>query len=499
MSMPHPIRLAAIVAPLLAGCAAGPDFVRPAAPNVGRYTSDALPDKTAASEVHGGEGQRFLAGEEVSAQWWTLFQSSALDTLIEQSFKANPNLQAAQAALRVAQENMRAQQGAYFPTVSADVNASRQKTAPVFSPTLDSGASPYSLHTAQVLVSYPLDVFGGNRRQVESLAAQADSQRFQLEAARVTLATNVAAAFVQIASLRDQITALHEVLRLQIDQLAILRKQFELGEIAEAAVITQEAALAQTQTQVPSLEKQLAQQNDALSVLLGKLPSEAEIASFSLDDLSLPEDLPLSLPSKLVDRRPDVRAAEADLHAASAQIGVAVANRLPQMTLSASRGSTTTRFADLFTVGTGFWSVAADIAQPIFQGGTLLHRQRAAEAAYDQAAAQYRSVVIGAFQNVADTLQALQYDADGLRAATAAERKTKESLDIARKQLELGDVSYLSVVVAEQAYQQAVLARVQAQANRYADTAALFQALGGGWLDQPDLARSGDASSETKR
>lgn len=480
---------------MLTGCAVGPDFVPPTAPTLTHYTSDTLSDRTEGI----GEEWRLVPGTEVPRQWWTMFQSTTLNTLIDQSFKANPNFQAAQAALRVAQEQMRAQQGAYFPLISVDTNSSRQETAPALSPVLNSGSSPYSLHTAQLLVSYPLDVFGGIRRQIESEAAQAESQRFQVEAARITLATNVVAAVVQLGSLHDQISALREVVRLQNLQLAILRKQCELGELPEAAVIEQEAALAQTQAQLPTLKKLLAVQGDALAALVGKLPSENGTTDLTLASLSLPGELPLSVPSRLVEQRPDVRAAEANLHAASAQIGIAIANRLPQITLSASMGSTTTHFADLFASGTGFWGVAADMVQPAFQGGTLLHRQRAAEAAFDQAAAEYRSVVIGAFGNVADALEALKYDEDSFVSTAASEQKVKESLDVTRADFQVGDVSDLAVIIAEQAYQQAVLAHVQAQTNRYVDIAALFQALGGGWQDQPVLAQSVKPSVRTEQ
>jgi NodT family efflux transporter outer membrane factor (OMF) lipoprotein len=410
--------------------------------------------------------------------------------LIDQSLRNNPNVQAAQAALRAAQEDVSAQKGSFWPSVSGDLNSSRQETASQLSPTLNSGVNPFSLHTAQVMVSYSLDVFGGNRRQVESLAAQADSQRFQLEATRISLAANIVSGVVQAASLRDQIAATQEIIRLQTEQLAIMRKQLELGEIGGGAVIAGEAALAQVQAQLPALQKQLAAQNDALVALVGRPPGAGTMPQFTLTGLQLPEELPLSLPSKLIEQRPDVRSAEAQMHSASAQIGVAIANRLPQITLNGAIGSTSSQFSGLFTGGTGFWSVAGDVSQPIFQGGTLLHRQRSAEATFDQAGAQYRSVVIAAFQNVADVLQALRYDAEGWDAASKTEQKTKESLDIVRAQLDLGDVSYLAVVVADQAYRQALLGRIQAQANRYADAAALFLALGGGWWNEPHIAQA---------
>jgi len=466
---------------LMTGCAVGPNFQRPAAPNVDRYAPQPLPAQTASVDVKGGEAQRLVQDMDIPGQWWTLFHSKPLNELIDQALKANPDLEAAQAALRVAWENVYAQQGAFFPSVEANFNPTRQKTAGTLSSATASGSYIYSLYTAQVAVAYVPDVFGGTRRQVESLKAQADSQRFQLEATYLTLTSNVVAAAVQEAALRGQIAATTRIIDIQKQSLELLQRQYELGQIASGDVAAQEAALAQVQAMLPPLEKQLAQQRDLLARLVGRFPGEKLAEEFELSSLQLPQDLPVSLPSKLVEQRPDVRSAEEQLHSASADIGVSIANRLPNITLSANAGSSAIVINQLFTSGTGFWALGANLTQPIFEGGTLLHRQRAAEAAYDEAAAQYRSVVLTAFQNVADTLHAIQSDADALKASVAAERAAAKSLAITRSQLELGDVSYLALLNAEQAYQQAMINLVQALANRYADTAALFQALGGGW------------------
>ncbi len=476
----------AFVALLAAGCAVGPDFHRPATPGVDRYTTDPLPARTTSAEGKGGEAQAFLQDADIPGEWWTLFHSKALNELIEQALKANPDLEAAQAALRGAWENVYAQQGAFFPSVDATFNPTRQKIAKELTSPLGSNSTIYSLHTAQVTVAYTVDVFGGTRRQVESLKAQADAQRFQLEAAYLTLTSNVVAGAIEEAALRGQIAATKRIIEIQSQSLELLRRQYSLGQIAEADVVAQEAALAQTETTLPPLEKQLAQQRDMLSRLAGRFPSEALAGEFEFSSLELPHELPLSLPSKLVGQRPDVRSAEEQLHATSAEIGVAIANRLPNITLSANVGSVATQVSQLFTSGTGFWALAGNVTQPVFQGGTLLHRQRAAEDAYEQALAQYRGTVLTAFQNVADSLYAIQCDANALKAAVTAEGAAAKSLAIARTQLELGDVSYLALLNAEQTYQQAVVNRVQALANRYADTAALFQALGGGWWNRSD-------------
>ena len=475
------------VAVFVTGCAVGPDFQRPHSLAVDGYTPQALPPQTASVDRKGGEAQRFVQDMDIPGQWWTLFHSKPLNDLIEQALRANPDLEAAQASLRGAWESVYAQQGALFPSVEVSFTPTRQKTAGVLSSPLNNGSNIFSLHTAQVAVSYAPDVFGGTRRQVESLKAQAASQCFQLEAAYLTLTSNVVTAAIQEAALRGQIAATKRTIDIQKKSFELLKRQYDLGQVATLDVTAQEAALAQTETALPPLEKQLAQQRDLLARLAGRFPSEMLAEKFELASLELPQELPVSLPSKLVGQRPDVRSAEEQLHAASAEIGVAIANRLSNITLSANLGSSALAIDQLFTPGTGFWSLAGSITQPIFQGGTLLHRQRAAEAAYDQAAAQYKSTVLTAFQNVADTLHAIQSDADALKAAVAAERAAAKSLSIAHRQLELGDISYLGLLNAEQTYQQSLINLVQALASRYSDTTALFQALGGGWWNRSDM------------
>jgi NodT family efflux transporter outer membrane factor (OMF) lipoprotein len=489
-------RFAVLPVLLLSACAVGPDFKTPEAPKVERYTAAPLPGTTVSAQVAGGEPQRFVDGRDIPAQWWLLFHSPALNSLIEESLKNNPNLQQAEASLRMAQENVYAQQGAYYPSVSSNFSPSRQKDAlATVTSNAASGAAVYNLHTLQLNISYVPDVFGGNRRQVESLQAQSDAQRFEREAAYLTLTSNVVAAAVQEASLRAQIAATDKMVKLEQETLDLTKRQSELGAVPEAAVAAQITVLAQTQAQLPPLQKQLAQQRDLIAALAGRLPADMPQQTFELSALQLPQELPLTLPSQLVRQRPDVRATEENLHAASADIGVAVANMLPQFTLTAGGGSMANQLSDLFKSGTGFWSVAGGVTQPLFQGGTLLHRKRAAEAAYDAAAAQYRATVIAAFQNVADTLQALQSDADALQAAAIAEHAAADSLAIARRQVELGDMAYITLLSTEQSYQQAALNLAQAQANRYADTAALFQALGGGWWNRSGIGTENRAQT----
>jgi NodT family efflux transporter outer membrane factor (OMF) lipoprotein len=468
------------------GACVGPNFHRPAPPRVDRYTAEALPQQTASASGPGGAAQRFLMEQDVPRDWWTLFGSTELNALVTEALRVSPDVLSAQAALRQALENTAAQRGSYFPVAQAGFDASRNRNATgVLAPNLASGTALYNLFTPQVTVSYVPDVFGTNRRQVESLAATAEASRFQLDATYLTLTANVVAAAVQEAGLRAQIAATERVITLERESLTIFKRELELGAIAEADVYAQEAAVAQLEATLPPLRRQLHQTRDQLALLTGHLPAEFKPPDLQLEQLVLPVDLPLGVPSQLIERRPDVRAAEAQLHAATAQVGVAIANLLPQFTITGNVGSSATAMGDLFKAGTGFWSLGANATQTLFAGGTLLHRKRAADAALDQAAAMYKSAVLTAFQNVADALHALDTDADGLNAASRAETAAQKSLEVARHQLELGSVSYLALLIAEQTYQQAAIALIQARASRFTDTAALFQALGGSITPPP--------------
>jgi NodT family efflux transporter outer membrane factor (OMF) lipoprotein len=470
----------------LGGCAVGPNFQAPAPPDVSAYTRQPLASETSAADIAGGGAQRLVQDRDVPGRWWTLYQSPALNALVERALNANPDLEAARAALRAAREAYYGQRAALLPSVDGGYTLQRQQANATLAPPLTSTNNLFTLSTAQLSISYTPDVFGGLRRQAESVRAQADAQRFQTEATYLTLTTNVVNAAIQAAMLRDQIAAIRAIIKSESDVLDILRRQFALGEIGRGDVVGQEAALAQAQQTLPPLEKQLAQAEDLIADLTGRVPSQAEADDIRLASLTLPSDLPLSLPSRLVEQRPDIKAAEANLHAASAEVGVAIANRLPNITLSGIAGGASTDITRMFADGNPFWAVSGTVTQSIFDAGALRHRQRAAEAAYDQAAAQYRSTVLSAFQNVADTLQALRLDATTLRAAAASERSAAESLAIARHQLDVGQVDAVVVLTSEQTYQQALVARVQAQAGRYADTAALFQALGGGWWNRTE-------------
>jgi NodT family efflux transporter outer membrane factor (OMF) lipoprotein len=474
-------------ATLVGGCAVGPDFERPAAPDAERYTREPLGAGTASAPIADGQAQKFVNDLEIPSQWWTLFRSPGLNALIVRSIKSNPSLEAAIAAMRVAQETTRAQEGKFFPLVQGNFMPTRQHVAQSLSSPLSSGDLTFNLFTAQALVSYTFDVWGLNRRLVESLQAQADSQHFVVEAAYLTLTSNVVTAAIQEASLREQISTTVQLININSKMLDTLRRQLALGQVTRIDVAAQEAALAQVAATLPPLRKALAQQRDLLAALSGRFPSEEPPEKFTLARLHLTRDLPVAVPSKLIEQRPDVRSSEELLHSSAALVGVAIANMLPNFTVNATGGYTSTQLAGLVSPENLFWSVAGSATQTVFDAGTLLHEKRAAEAAYDQAAAQYRSTVIAALQNVADALRAIQQDAHALKAAVDFERAAKISLDLVTQQMLTGYANILLLLNAQQTYLQARLAVVQAQAARLADTAALFQALGGGWWNRaPD-------------
>jgi len=476
---------------LVAGCTVGPNFVRPAAPDVTRYTQAPLGPTASAPNVAGGESQRFLDGQDIPAGWWELFESPPLNVLVERALKANPDLKAAEAALTAAHENMLAQRGGYFPAVSASFAASRSKTSAELSPTPNSGALLFNLFTPEVSVSFLPDVFGLNRRLVESMAATEQQTRFELTATYLALTANVVVAAIQEAGVREQIRTTRELIASGEKSLDVLRQQQTRGYASRLDVAAQEAQVAQASATLPPLLKQLAQQRDLLAALSGALASEGLPEQFELSQLKLPQELPLSVPSRLIEQRPDVRQAEENLHIASAQIGVAVANRLPSFTITADVGASALTLGSLTASDAGFSDLGAQVTQPIFQGGALMHKERAARAARLQAQQQYRSAVIAAFQNVADTLAALEHDAEALRASAASTEAARVTLDVVRAQQRAGYASYLQLLGAEQAYQSALNAQVQGQINRYADTAALFQALGGGWWNRSDERMGG--------
>lgn len=502
----------ALACAMLSGCMVGPDYVRPELPQSQGYSSTALPAQTVASESATGAAQRFAIASDIRSDWWTLFKSPALNTLIEQAFAASPTIEAAKRALKVAQENVYAQQGFFFPTVAANYTPSRTKlpgnlaaNAPGVqgdgsviagyqgTPASEGGTAPFNggtifnFHTAQFTVGFVPDVFGANMRAVESLQAQVSVQHYQLQAAYVTLATNIVAAAFQDALLRKQIAITREMIDDNQAAVALVQRQHKAGFASQLDLSMQQSALGQVRQLLPPLQKQFEQNRDLLKVLAGLTPDQ-EIVGFNLDELALPDELPVTLPARLVEQRPDVRVAEEQLRSANAQIGVARAARLPQFLINGSIGGTASNFNQMFWSSSGvFFDLILGITQPIFDGGTLKHREYAASETMRQAAAQYRSTVLVAFQNVADTLHAIEADARALQVAEELTGAARSAYDLTKRQHANGYLDRLALINAQQTYRQALLNSAQAQANRLGNSAALFQALGGGWWNRPEL------------
>ncbi|HZF19672.1 MAG TPA: efflux transporter outer membrane subunit [Burkholderiales bacterium] len=481
------------VTALLSACAVGPDYKAPEAPAAAAYTEKPLAERTDSAPVQGGDAQRFAVGATISAEWWKLFGSPELDTLIKTALAGQPTLVAAQAALRQAEENVNAQYAVLYPSVDAALSAKRQRIsgATFGNPSIPS--STFNLYNASVNVSYQIDVAGGARRELEALRAGVDFQRLQVEATYLSLTANVATTAFREASLREQIRATREISEAQDSQLRLAEQQFKLGAISGSDLLGQRAQAAQTRATLPPLERALGQTRNQLAVLIGKLPADARLPELDFSNFRLPTELPLTIPSELLRQRPDVRQAEAILRQTNARIGVAEALMFPQLTLTGSYGTAALNSGDLFNPGTQLWNIGANLLQPIFHAGQLKAQKRGAEAAYDQAFAQYRQAVLVAFQDVADVLLALEYDAKALKAQAEAEAASRESLEVTQQQLKFGAASYLALFNAQRQYSLAKAALVQAQATRYADTAALFQALGGGWWNREQ------ASAETAK
>jgi NodT family efflux transporter outer membrane factor (OMF) lipoprotein len=468
---------------LLAGCAAGPNFERPAPPALAAYTPGALTDRTA----NGGAAdpaQRFAFGAPVAAKWWTLFRSPALDALEDQALATNPDLKSARAALRSLDELYLAQRASRLPTVELATSAQAARTPNSLAPIVNSNAQDYALYNVGLNVSYVFDVFGGVKRATEAAAAQAENQRYLTAGVYLTLTANVAAAAVQLASLNTQLDAAKTIVEADQRTLDILQRQRRLGEASTLDVASAQSTLEQAGQLAPPLQKQIDQERDLLATLTGRSPSEVPVSALRLADFTLPTDLPVSLPSDLVRQRPDVKAAEANIHVASAQVGVAAAARLPNFLITAAPGVTATNIGGLFTPGNAFYSFTGGVTQPLFDGGALKHKKRSADALLDQAQTQYRGVVLAAMQSTADALQAIVDDAATLQHAAATEVASSRALELARSQLARGEIGSLPVLTAEAADGQVRITLIQARAARYADTVALYQALGGGW--RPD-------------
>ncbi len=464
------------------GCAVGPDFKSPDTGLPSAYSDSKLPQKTESSPVTGGSSQDFKFAQDLPAQWWNLFHSDALNSLIEKALKDNPTLAAAEYALKGAREDLKAIRGGLlYPGIDGSLGINRQQTS---GNTGMGEASLYTLYNASVGVTYTLDLFGANRRQIEAYQAKVDYQRYQYEATYLTLTSNIVTTAIREAMLRAQIASTKEMIAAEQKQLDVVNSQFILGAGLKASVLLQQSELSATKASLPELEKELSITRHALSVLTGDFPTDNQLPAFTLESLTLPQDLPVSIPSQLVRQRPDIQASEALLHQACAGVGVATANLFPQITIGAGYGTQAIGTDLLFAGQSTVWNLGANLLQPLFHAGQLTAKRRSAIAAYDQASSLYKQTVLNAFSNVADTLRALEMDAKILKNYQESELAARQNLDLTIKQFELGAVNYISLLISQIGYNKAQMSMIEAQARRYADTAALFQSLGGGWWNR---------------
>jgi len=472
------------IAPL--SCAVGPNFARPNPPASQRYTSEEQPSRTVAAE---GAVQHFTPGAKITVDWWHLFDCPALNTVLTQAFARNPTLQAAQAALRQSQDNLRAGYGIFYPQIGASFQPSRQQFSPA---RFGENTSPsiFNLYTLSATVGYVLDIWGGERRTVEGLGAQAEAQYYNEEGSYLTLAGNVINTIVAEAAYAGEIEATEQLISFLEQQEGITAAQIRGGTVAYANLLSIQSQLATAEASLPPLQQQLAHSRHLLATLMGQEPADAPTLEVSFSELTLPRDLPVSLPSTLVRERPDVMVAEAQLHYASAQIGVATAAMLPSFTLNATYGYNTTSLYNLFGSNAEFWTLGAGIASPLIQGPTLWYQRKAAIDAYQQALGIYRQTVLAALAQVADVLDALQHDAQTLKAQSEALGASAEALRLIDANYKAGTVNYLDVLIADYQYQEAHLGYIQALGQRFQDTTALFVALGGGWQPAPSTKRT---------
>ncbi len=471
-----------LLMPALAACTVGPDYARPVPPSEGKYTYRPQPSATVAAA---GQSQQFKEGAQIAAGWWRLFKSPKIDAVIRQAVINSPGLQAAQEGLRQSQEILRAGEGVFYPQADAGMSAVRQK----FSQSRFGGSSAstiFNLYTLTATISYALDVFGGERRAVEGLGAQVDYQRYLMLGTYITLSGNIVNTMIAQAAYREELNATVKLAALQAEQVGIAEAQAQSGTEPYSSVLSLQSQLAATQATLPPLKQKLVEADHLLAVLTGHEPAQWAPPGISLAELVLPGELPLSLPSDLVRQRPDILASEAQLHAASANIGVATAAMFPSFTLSGSLGLESTSLGNLFKKKSGIWSFGADAAAPLFHGGALSAQRRAAIEAYRQSMANYRQTVLNALAQVADTLWALEHDAESLNAQSMALNAAGEGLNLIEANYRAGTVNYLQVLTADAQFYQARIGYLQAQAGRLQDTVALFVALGGGWWNDKE-------------
>lgn len=455
----------------LCSCAVGPDFIRPSPLKNQAYTSKST------SQL----GNQHVALEnKISRTWWKEFHSPMLNHLMEQGIQHNYSLAAMRESLAQAKEVVAASQGPLWPQAGLNATLGRQQYGPATFGPINLRIDPFSYYLIGPNASYTLDVFGGTRRTIEKQKALALYQQHELDAAFLTLTGNIATTSITLATIKARIDVLKDIIQDDKKNLQLIQKSFSVGSSSRSDVLSAQSQLTNDETLLPSLYQQLRVAQNALNVLLGILPPPQKDLAFQLNAFTLPKKLPLELPSTLAHKRPDILAAEASLHAASADVGIATAHLYPNITLSATLLQEGIIPSALSSISPNAWSLLSNLTTPIFSGGTLRAQRRASIHAYQSALAQYQQIVLKAFYQVSDLLYALKHDAEELALQKKAMLTAKKSLHVARLSFSAGVVGVLEVLNAERLYAQSRLGYVNAQAQRYQDTIQLYLALGGG-------------------
>jgi NodT family efflux transporter outer membrane factor (OMF) lipoprotein len=474
--------LALTGAALLAGCGLIPGYKAPPPPTETGYTPNALPSVLSAGGA--GADQRFVLGEKISGSWWKLFGSSALDGVLAEAVQGNRTLAAAKASLAEAREAVAVAAAGYYPQADFTTSAERERNN--FKAVGLTGFPPkqFNVYSLGPTVSYSFNPAGLTGKQVEQARALEAVQNYETEAAYLTLTGSVATEIITVASIRAQIKAIEDLLNDDAHNLRLVQDELRAGAATDLDVETANSQLASDRTLLPPLRQQLSTAHHALAVLVGKPPVSWSPPDIDLDALTLPAELPVSLPSELVHQRPDILVSESQLHAASAAVGIANAALYPEITLSAGVMQQFLKPETIFDPASNIWNVGASMAAPLFHGGALRAQKRGSEDAYQAALANYEQTVLQSFGQVADLLDGLSHDAELLAAEQTAYQSASKALDLVRTSYGLGNSTLLQVLDAQRIFQQARIGLVRAQAQRYLDSAQLFVAMGGGWWER---------------
>ncbi|MEW9580295.1 efflux transporter outer membrane subunit [Paraburkholderia sp. DGU8] len=474
----------------LAACSFGPNGEPPAMPQPAHYGTQAQPTRTVAAQ---GVAQQFVVGAKPVPQWWTLYQSDPLDALVDEGLRNSPTLAATDKSLAAAREQLRAQVGSsLLPTIDAGGQATRNRALAI--PEIGPNTFLYNVFVGQLQAHYTFDLFGAARLANEELAARVNVQVYQWDAARRALAANIVTAAITSAALHAQIETTERLVTIANDQARDTERRYALGAVPHAELLSAQQTAASLSASLPGLQQQWTTTRHALAVLLGRTPDTAP-DDLDLAQLHMPEQLPVVVPSELLRSRPDIQAADAAVKAAAADVGVATAQMFPSLSLAASMGQGGFSWPVALSGAGAIWSIGASLSQPLFHGGALRAQRRAAQDTYDATISQYKQTVLAAFQNVADTLAALEHDARALDSAERAARSAQGVFEETSGRYRLGALPVASTRSSEQQFRNAQLDEIRYASARLTDTAALLHAMGNPPVEAATSAAAVSATS----